>query len=1021
MKRKFTKEKVKSTLPLFLLAWCFCICAYAQEVTVNGAVTGSDSAPIPGVNVVVKGTTLGTVTNADGRYSIVVANPNVVLVYSFVGYASQEVPVNGRSTINVQLAEDVHNLDEVVVVGYGTQKRSDLTGSIESINMEDMPPSSNINLAQSLRGYAAGLNIQGGSIAGAEPEFSIRGQRTLSASTSPLIVLDGIIFDGEISDINVADVERIDVLKDASAAAIYGSRSANGVLLITTKRGKSAKPSVNFGTYFGFQDYTNNPVKMMNAEQYARRLVDYEYFQFLYNWYAKNPTGPTDQGGRPVHPGYEEQTILNVLKSDDERKNYQAGKEIDWIDETTQTAPIRNYNLSISGGGDRFNYYVSGSYIDQKGVQVNDQFKRLTLNSKVEGDLTKWFKVGLNTSYSHRDYSGIEASMEWAQNASPLASKYDERGMYPVQFNEEFLMAHPLRSEYFDNENIRKNVFATGYARITVPFVKGLTYDFNYSNNYSTHDNDTFYPSTTYEGRANNGVASIDNSSRTNWIYNHILKYANQLGKDHALDVTLVYTRDKTFGNGSSIDAKRFSTEVLGYHDVGLAELFSIGSSAYDQSSLGYMARVNYIFKERYLLTGTYRKDGFSGFGAKHKFADFYSLSGAWNITEEGFMDGTRGWLDHMKIRLSYGENGNQGIGRYSSLSRMETLLYAFGSNSAIGVGPNSLGNADLGWETTKSTNLGLDYSLFKNRISGNIDVYKSRTNDVLVERSLPGATGYTEVWTNIGEIANKGIEVELKTVNIPGPLRWESRFVFSLNRDKIVTLYGDNQDDIGNQWFIGEPISAIYDYQRTGGVWSEEELYNGETLDGFYPGQFKLKDFNNDNEINPGDDRTIVGYRTPNYRFSIGNTLTYKNFTFAFLLNSIQGGNGYYMDNLKRFLEATSDYDYAQRQNQPAIRTNWTPDNGVTDAPAVYNYPRVLSGNYQDRSFVRLQDVSLQYRFNRQLLDKLRLQNMSVYISGKNLYTWTKWEGFDPELGLGSNRYNMMMRDVTLGLRLGF
>jgi TonB-linked SusC/RagA family outer membrane protein len=589
-------------------------------------------------------------------------------------------------------------------------------------------------------------------------------------------------------------------------------------------------------------------------------------------------------------------------------------------------------------------------------------------------------------------------------------------------------MAHPLRSEYFDNEEYRKNVFASGYARITVPGVKGLTYDFNYSNNYSSHDKDTFYPSTTYEGRADNGVAAIDNSVRTNWIYNHILKYANQLGKDHALDVTLVYTRDKTFGKGSSIDAKRFSTEVLGFHDVGLAELFTVGSSAYDQNSLGYMARLNYIFKERYLLTGTYRKDGFSGFGADHKFADFYSLSAAWNITEEGFMEGTRGWLDNMKIRVSYGENGNQGIGRYSSLSRMETLLYAFGSNSGIGIGPSTIGNNDLGWETTKSTNFGIDYSILKNRISGNIDYYTGKTNDVLVQRSLPGATGYTQVWTNIGEIGNKGIEVELKTVNIEGPLRWESRFVFSLNRDKIVTLYGDGKDDIGNEWFIGEPISAIYDYERTGGVWTEQELYSGQIQDDFYPGQFRLKDINGDNSINPGDDRTIVGYGTPNYRFSIGNTLTYKNFTLAFLINSIQGGNGYYMQDLSRFLEATSDYDYAQRQNQPAIRTNWTPDNGVTDAPAVYNYPSVASGNYQDRSFVRLQDVSLQYTFNKALLEKLRLQNMSVFISGKNLYTWTKWEGFDPELGVGnsafddqSNRYRMMMRDVTVGLRLGF
>lgn len=987
------------------------------DVTVSGTVTDINGEPLPGVTVSIPGTTVGTATDLDGQYRLTVPEGSS-LVFSFIGFESQTIVVGDQSIIDVTLTETVSALDEVVVIGYGSARRSDLTGSITTIDMDDIPPSANINLAQVLRGYAAGLNVQGGSTAGSEPSISVRGQTTLSASTRPLIVLDGIIFDGSISDINVADVEQIDVLKDASAAAIYGSRSANGVLLITTKKGEGRKPSINFNTYYGFQDYTNNPVKMMNAEQYARRLVDYNYFQYLYNWYAKNPTGPADQGGRPVHPGYEEQSVLNVLKSEDERQNYRAGNEIDWIDEVTQTAPISNFNLSISGAGEGFNYYVSGSYTDQKGVQVGDRYKRTTLNSKVEGDLTNWLTLGLNTSYAYQDQSGIEADMQFAQNASPLASKYDENGMYPVQFNEEFLMRHPLRSEYFDNEDIRKNIFATGYARIQVPEIEGLTYDFNYSHNYTSNTDNVYYPSTTYEGRTTNGRATITNSDRTNWIYNHILKYARGIADNHNLDVTLVYTRDKTFGKSSNIDANRFSNEILGYNNVGFAEQFSIGSGAWDESSVGYMARINYIFNEKYLLTGTYRKDGFSGFGAQNKYADFYSLSGAWNLSEESFMAGANHWLNYLKLRVSYGENGNQGIGRYSSLSRMGTLLYAFGSTPAIGIGPTTLGNAGLSWETTESTNFGIDYAVLNNRISGEIDIYTASTKDVLVTRSLPGATGYRNVWTNIGEIGNKGVELELRTVNLEGPLGWESRFVFSRNRDEIVTLYGDGRDDIGNEWFIGEPISAIYDYRRTGGVWTEEELYAGQTHEGFYPGQFRLEDINGDNAINPGDDRTIIGYETPNFRFSIGNELTYKNFSLSFLLNSIQGGNGYYLGDLRRLLEATSDYDYAQRQNQPAIRENWTPDNGVTDAPAVYNYPKVPSGNYQDRSFVRLQDIALRYSVNPSVLDRYNLQHLQIYISGKNLYTWTDWEGFDPELG---GWYDMMMRDISLGIRLGF
>lgn len=298
------------------------------------------------------------------------------------------------------------------------------------------------------------------------------------------------------------------------------------------------------------------------------------------------------------------------------------------------------------------------------------------------------------------------------------------------------------------------------------------------------------------------------------------------------------------------------------------------------------------------------------------------------------------------------------------------------------------------------------------------MDLYVAKTNDVLVRRNLPGSTGYANVWTNIGQIKNRGIEVELNTVNVKSPLTWESRFVFSLNRDEIVDLYGDGKDDIGNQWFIGEPISAIYDYERKGNVWTEEDLYSGNILNGFYPGQFKLTDINGDNKITASDDRKIVGYTTPNYRFGIGNTLTYSSFSLYFFLNSIQGGNGYYIGDLKRLLEATSDYDYAQRANQPAIRENWTPDNGVTNTPAIYNYPTIASGNYQDRSFIRLQDLSFSYNFDKKLLRQFKFENLQLYISGHNLYTWTNWEGFDPELG---GFYDMMIRDLSIGLKIGF
>ncbi len=996
----------------------FVVFAQNQKVNITGKVVDVKGEPLLGVSILEEGTSNGTVTDSEGAYSVIVSSVSSILRFSYMGFEEQTVTVGNRHVIHIELKEAVSELEELVVVGYGTMKKSDLTGAIKSISMDELPSASVANISQSLRGFAAGLNVSGGNRAGGVPSMSIRGQNTLSASSAPLIVLDGIIFNGNIADINPSDVERIDILKDASSSAIYGSRSANGVVHITTKKGKTEKPRINFDASYGLQDYTNNPVKWMNAEQYAHRLVDYSYFQKLYTWYKKQPSGPTDLGGKPVHPGYGDEVVMPFLKSEDERKNWKAGNDINWIKEVSRVAPTSNYNFSISGGQEKFNYFASVSHTNQAGVLRGDDFKRTTLNLKVEGNVTDWLKIGINSSNSFKDYSGFEADMYGAQNSSPLASKYDENGKYPLLFNEEFLMRHPLRYEYVDDSDKRKNIFIVGTAQIQFPFLKALTYDFNYSNNYVYNAHKTYHPSYSYDGAASRGKASISNSESTYWILNHILHYVETFNEMHKIDVTLLYTQDKLSGNGSTTNATKFSNEILGFNNVGFSEQYNIGSSAYEQSSLGYMARLNYSLLNRYLFTGTYRRDGFSGFGKKNKLADFYSASLAWNVTEETFMKGTSKWLDYLKLRISYGQNGNQGIGRYSSLSRMRNSNYIFDSTPYIGLSPSTLGNESLSWETTNSSNFGVDFSLFNQRVSGNIDFYVANTKSVLVKRNLPGSTGYTNVWTNIGKVNNKGVEIELNSVNIEVPFRWESRFVFSLNRDKIVDLYGDGKDDIGNHWFIGKPISAIYDYERTGGVWTEEQLYNKQILDGFYPGQFRLKDFNGDHKITSGEDRTIVGYATPNFRFGIGNTISYKNFSLYFFLNSIQGGGGYYLGDLKRLLEATSDYDYAQRANQPAIRTNWMPENGVDDTPAIYNYPTISSGNYQDRSFIRLQDVSLSYNFSQKLLGKLKIDGLQLYINGHNLCTWTNWEGFDPELG---GYYEMMTRDVNVGLRLRF
>jgi TonB-linked SusC/RagA family outer membrane protein len=986
-----------------------------QQITVSGTVTDASTGdPMPGVNVIIKGTVLGALTGLDGKYSLAVSDPNAALVFSFIGYNTLEQPVSGRTTVNVALVSSTQELQEVIVTGYGTQKKSDLTGSVVRVTMDEKATLANLNLSQAMSGTTAGVNVQGSGLAGTDPSISIRGQTSLSASDAPLVVLDGIIYNGSISNINISDIESVDILKDASAAAVYGSRSANGVMLITTKKGKTEKPVITFNMYYGYQDMTNNPMRVMNAEEYAIRLTDYYYQQDLYTWYKTKPTSAT---GKPVRPDITNRELVAArLRSQEERDNYIAGNEINWVDEVLQIAPIQNYNLSMSGKSNRSNYYVSASYTDEEGIQLNDEFSRITLHSNVESKITDWLTVGLNSSYSFRDYSGLEASLGDARQCSPLANNKIGLPNYDMYLTGEAYMPYPLNNLYVKHLDNRNDLLLVGNARITVPWVKGLTYEFNYSNNLYTRKYNRFYPSTVPDGSGNKGQAIKNPSEERNWIYNNIITYLRTFG-NHQVNATLLYSQEGRNAESSTLNAQGFDNPVLGYNNVGLGTTVTVGSSAWKENSISYMARVNYSFMNRYLLTATIRRDGFSGFGPEQKFANFPSVSLGWVVSDESFMKGIP-WL-YLKLRTSYGENGNQGIGRYSSFSRMTADSYVYGPTTAIAVYPSSLGNSSLAWESTASLNIGIDFGLFNRRISGSLDLYKAKTTDVLVSRALPPTTGYSSVWTNIGAIDNKGIEFELTSVNLTGKLGWETNFIFSLNRDKISKLYGDENDkDVGNSWFVGEPISAIYDFEMMGGVWTEAELYAGQTYNNWYPGQYKYIDQNGDGVIEPNLDRKVIGYRTPSYRFSINNTLTYGNFTFSFFINSIQGGKKYYMENNASVVNVDFRSDNVLRINASAVRPYWTPDNGVNNATGVYNSPAQASGIYESRSFVRLQDISLSYRLGPQVLNKLNLNACQIFLSSKNPYVWTKWSGWDPETGTSNSP---LMRNITAGFRVTF
>jgi len=1004
---------------------------YPQQSTrrVTGTVTDQNGEPVIGANVLEKGTANGVITDLNGNFALNVQD-NAILTVSYIGYITQEVAAGAQAELNITLREDALALDEVVVVGYGTMKKSDLTGSVVRVDLGGKEMAANVNLSQALQGYVAGVNVGGAARAGESGAVSIRGQTSLSASDEPLVVLDGIIYNGSLSDIDVNDIDKIDILKDASAAAVFGSRSANGVIIISTKRGESDKPMFNFNMYYGSQDMAPNPrTKVMNGDQYALRIVDQNYYMYdLLPWYKTNPTSAE---GRPKRIDVTDRTLVaKSLRSIEEQENYLAGREVNWIDEVYSAAPIQSYNLSVAGKTNSTNYYLSGAYVSQDGIIDGDDFKRYTIRANFDNKITNWFTVGLNTQLSRLDYSGYYnntetvsadgfynvAGMTYALRASPLANITDDQGNYPLYLANETVQRHPLINRNIDDLDVANRAFLVLSAKLDAPFVEGLHYELNYSESFNTRNQSDFFPTTTFEGSQYNNYGTKVLTEGRDWLVNNILSYSRTFNNVHSVNGTALYSAEKRTGQTNTMIAYGFQNPVLGYNALHLGETQSIKTGAWEEASISFMARVNYAYDSKYLLTATYRRDGYSGFGANNKYAGFPSVSAAWVASREGFMAETGHWLDHLKLRLSYGLNGNQGIGRYASQSKVASTAYVFGSNTAVGVYPSAMGNSDLGWESTASTNLGLDISLFNQRISAEIDVYKSHTTNVLVQRNIPRLTGYDKIWTNIGGLDNKGIEITLSTVNVKtGSLRWQSKFLFSLNRDKITKLYDGLDEDLDNSWFVGEPISARYGYV-VDGIWQESDLFSGNIMSGYYPGMYRLVDRNGDNSVDATNDRTIVGYGAPNYRFGIDNTVSYRNFGFSVFVNSIQGGDGYYIANAADLIIPCTDPDFAVRANRPAIYSYWTPDNPVNNVPAMYYSPPIRPAYYMSRSFVRLQDISLSYNFDRKLLNSLKINNLQIYVSGKNLYTWTKWPGWDPE-----DDNTPMMRSVIGGLKISF
>ena len=972
------------------------------DLPVKGRVSGSDNNEgLPGVSVVVKGTSAGTITDVNGAFELTVPNDQSILVFSYVGYIPQEIVVNNSSNLNVKLVADTKALEEVVVIGYGTQKKRDLTGAVSSIDNTKNETLPNTNVIQALRGTVPGVSISAGGNAGSGNEISIRGQNSLTANNAALIVVDGIIYSGQLGNLNPNDIASIDVLKDASSAAIFGAKAANGVILITTKKGTTEKPTIQFNSYAGTQNFLMS-MDLETPEQYIQKRLNYQ------KTLAYRGVAPQPNLSNPAQ-------YLNA----DEIENFENGRTTDAIERISQPAPIQSYNLNIGAKTARTSYYVAGSWTDQQGKVIGDQFKRASLRLNLETSITDWLKFGTNSSFAFVDVSNSPANLNAAFQLSPFARWYLDSAqtiLNPIPMTDG-LVSNPLLPTLNHLTNQRKDLFGIFYGEVNVPFIPGLSYRFTYSNNIISRKEFNFTPSFNAGGLNRVSSASDMTAESQDMYIENLVKYNRTFGTQHNIDATFLYNYNYAYENVVTASANTFPTDVLTYYSLSLGENQISNASYSDYRAIAMMARINYKFKDRYLLTLTGRRDGASVFSANNKFAFFPSMALGWVISDESFLKNVRA-IDFLKVRFSYGVNGNQGINRYQSLSRIEPSTannYIFGGATAYGIAKTSMGNEDLKWESTYAANLGIDFELLKNRISGNLNFYNSDTKDLLVSRTIPTLNGFSNVLSNLGAVNNKGIEVVVNTVNIrKNDFEWTTSANIARNVNKITKLYGNKDasgremDDISNGWFIGKSVGAYYNYE-VDGVWQ----IGDEIPTGFRAGDYKLKDLNGDGKISPDADRSIIGYNVPKFTYGISTNFRYKGIGLYVQFSGMAGG----MRNNAAIYNPASSFTYRVRDKHINW---WTPENPSNEFTSMDYQNSFGIAWLQSTSFLRIQDVSLSYEFGKSILGSLKMSRLQFYVSAKNPVLYSKWGGWDPETtGSGRGQYPTM-KSFTAGINLG-
>ncbi len=980
------------------------IIVLAQTRQVTGTVTDSTGKGIPSVTVTERGTHNSTATTSNGNFTLNISGNSAVLTLSSVGFITQEIPVNNGTSFTVVLSNSAANLGEVVVVGYGTQRKKDVTGSVVSVNTKDFNSLPVSNAGEAIEGKAAGVQVIASGAPGSNVTFRIRGTGTINNS-DPLLVIDGVPADAPLNNLNPDDIASIDILKDASAAAIYGSRGANGVVLITTKRGANGKGHLSFDFFTGWQKATSI-VKVLNAKQFAT----------LNNEILSN-------GNQTVNPAYANPDTL--------------GKGTDWLGALFRTAPTQNYSLSYSGGSDKYTYYVSGGVLEQKGIVITTAYKRYTAQFNSQAKPLSWLTFGNNLTLTADDKPGGSYDIRSAMAANPVQPIFGQDGKYSgITGNSLWYgdITNQIGTANINNNRTQGyNVLGNIYAEVSIlPSLKfkttgGIQASFFDSRSWAPIYNFQPNPQTTAY------LAEQYNKSLT-YLWDNYFTYDKIFGADHHLTVLAGSSAQNNRFDYLSGNRQDFPSDVTQQLNSGTGTA-NVGGDAAEWALLSFMGRVNYAYKDKYLITATLRRDGSSRFGSNNKYGTFPSASAAWRISNENFFKVN--FINDLKLRVGYGVTGNQNIGNYSFASSLQIAQYNFNNTPVSIVYPLVLPNPGVQWEQVEQSNIGLDATMFNSRVMLTIDAYLKNTSKMLVPAVVPVTTGYSSTnvpSVNAGSLENKGIEFSVSTKNLIGVFSWNTDLNISFNQNKIKSLNGSTPLFVDNYGLnanfgidkAGSPANEFYGYVTDGIFQTQKDVDNhavqqqGTTsYNSTSPGDIRFKDLNSDGIIN-ADDRTFIGNPNPKFIYAMNNSFTYKGFDLSIFLQGVDGNKIFNANNIYQEGMSTA-------QNQ-TVRTlgRWEGEGTSNYMPrAIYGDPnqnaRVSNRYIEDGSYLRIKNLTLGYTLPHALTQRINFSSVRFYASCLNLATFTHYSGFDPEVGANGVDYSVypVTRTISVGINL--